>query len=241
MQWKLQNASHRRYFMRKCHKDHRELPAWARKALHLEQEEGDKISGAALLAAVTVNQAAPGRQCCLVKDADDLSWGKIVDTWMSCDWMERWMKEKVLEVGFAVLLAAIGRGRRQDREPVKPHVIDSVPGERPAVFCHQCHWVGVPESETIQHCGSERTHFNAISLYRDWDWQAQWNAVGRPRSWLPQWETDPTPGPWELRTQPDDPLPPWHLGKADMPPPRPPTPPDFEWPDLDEFRIVKGR
>ena len=80
MQWKLQNASHRRYFMRKCHKDHRELPAWARKALHLEQEEGDNISGAALLAAVTVNLAAPGRQCCLVKDADDLSWGKIVDT-----------------------------------------------------------------------------------------------------------------------------------------------------------------
>ena len=158
---------------------------------------------------------------------DDDTWGQMVDMSISCYWMVRLARGKLLEAGFAALVAASSYRRSIDAVPARARFIDAVPGERPAMFCHQCHWVGVPYSETIPHCGNERTHMHAISLYRDWAWQAQWNAVGRPRSWLPQWETDPLPKPWELTTQPEDPLPPWYRG-GNMPPPRPATPPESD-------------
>ena len=208
-------------FMRKCRDEALGLPTWVRKKVTAQGEEATIRSGAALIAAVNQTDQFSGQV------ADELSWRKIVDTWMCCDWLVRLARGKLLEAGFAALVAASSYRRSIDAVPARARFIDAVPGERPAVFCHQCHWVGVPYSETIPHCGNERTHMHAISLYRDWAWQAQWNAVGRPRSWLPQWETDPLPGPWELTAQPEDPLPPWYRG-ANMPPPRPATPPESD-------------
>ena len=107
----------------------------------------------------------------------------------------------------------------------RPPFIDAVPGKRPAMECHFCNWVGVPRYQG--HCGNDRWHTEALSLYRDSDWQARWNAVGRPRSWLPDFPA--APGPWELAAKPDDPLPPWHLGGATPPPPPAPPVESDEW------------
>ena len=146
--------------------------------------------------------------------------------------------QKLIKAGFDALIAW-RRQPRHDLDPSasaasvrrRPRFIDAVPGERPAMFCHQCHWVGVPKSASTPSCGNDRWHTDALSLYRDWAWQAQWNAVGRPRSWLPQWEHGEPPGPWELAAEADDPLPPWCLG-AEAPPPPPAAPvesDEFDW------------
>ena len=214
-------SARRLHFMRKCRDEALGLPICVRKKATVQGEEVTICSGTALTAAANQTDQDSGQV------ADDLSWRKIVDTWMSCEWLVRLACGKLLEAGFAALVAASSYRRSIDAVPVRSRFIDAVPGERPAMFCHQCHWVGVPYHETIIHCGNDRQHMHALSLYRDWDWQAQWNAVGRPRSWLPQWETDPLPGPWELTTQPEDPLPPWYRG-GNMPPPRPATPPESD-------------
>jgi hypothetical protein len=168
----------------------------------------------------------------------DHGWVPTVDRWICCWWIKQLLYQKLIKAGFDALLAW-RRQPRHDLDPSasaasvrrRPRFIDAVPGERPAVFCHLCHWVGVPRSASSPSCGNDRWHTEALSLYRDWAWQAQWNAVGRPRSWLPQWEDGEPPGPWELAAGPEDPLPPWCLGaEAPPPPPAAPVEPDeYDW------------
>ena len=126
-------SARRLLFMRKCRDEALGLPTWVRKKVTAQGEEVTICSGAALIAAANQTDQDSGQV------ADDLSWRKIVDTWMSCDWLVRLARGKLLEAGFAALVAASSYRRSIDAVPAGARFIDAVPGERPAMFCHQCH------------------------------------------------------------------------------------------------------